>query len=177
MWCSRNDGELELAKEAITLRELAVTFEDLDDTTYCFSVAVEKLERSYQCSYTMQPRVSLHLGLLGRDHSGVADELEHNTTSGLNTDGQRTIVSKDNIHRAFFTSEDATLNCSTIKDGLIGVDALRQLLLEALLEELLNFGSVRGTLTRTDPPTSSFVTPASLRTCSTGFIDWRERSS
>ena len=64
------------------------------------------------------------LGFLSRDHSVAADELGHHTTSGLNTDGQRANINKDNVRRAFFTSEDTTLDGSTVSDGLIGFDAL-----------------------------------------------------
>ena len=93
-------------------------------TTCWLSTAVEKMEGRCQSLYGTQERVSLHLGLHGRDHVVAADELGHHTTSGLNTDGQRVDIDKDNVRRAFFTSEDATLDGSSVSDGFIGLNPI-----------------------------------------------------
>jgi hypothetical protein len=61
-------------------------------------------------------------------HSVARDEFGHDATSRLNTEGKRADVDEDDIVEAFCARKDATLDGSTVRDGLVGVDALGELL-------------------------------------------------
>lgn len=134
------------------------------------------------------------LALLGRDDSVTSNELGEDSTGGLDTEGKRADIDKNEVLSAFFTGEDTTLDGSAVSDSLIRVDALGGLLAaEVFLEELLDLGDTGGTTDENNLKTinicaqdedsrrltsliSSFLTLASLRTCSTGFIVLRKRS-
>jgi hypothetical protein len=92
------------------------------------------------------------------------------------------------------------LDRGAVRDGFVGVDGFRGFFAEEFFDELLDFGDTRGSAdeddlgerdvrgmtvsNRSKPPStarltsliSSFLIPASLRTCSTGFIVFLNRS-
>lgn len=85
----------------------------------------------------------LHPPLLGGDADVAGEEV------GLDIEGERVDVDKDNLARAFGTGENTTLSSGTVDDGPIGVDFLRGLLAaEVFLEKLLNL--VGGTTNKND---------------------------
>ena len=93
----------------------------------------------------------VHLGLLRRDDSVTGNELGHDTASGLDTEGERADVDKDDLARAFSAGKDTSLDGGTIGDSLIRVDALGRLLAtEEFLQELLDLGDTRGTTDEDD---------------------------
>ena len=77
------------------------------------------------------------LGLLGRDNCATGNNLSHNTAYGLDTERQGCNVDEKQVFSLFgsLTTEDATLNGSTVSDGLIRIDAAVGLL---SVEELLD---------------------------------------
>ena len=79
------------------------------------------------------------LGLLGGDGSVSGDEDGHDTTSSLNTLRKRSNIKKKEILNILvsFTSEDGSLDGSTVSNGLIGVDGSVGLL---SVEEVLDHG-------------------------------------
>ena len=77
---------------------------------------------------------NVHLALASGDDGVAGDEFGHDTTGGLNTERKRANVDKDDVRGALITGENTTLDGSTVRDSLIGVDALRGLL---AAEELL----------------------------------------
>jgi len=66
------------------------------------------------------------LGLLGGDSSVTFDEFSHDTTSGLNTSGERNNIEEEQVLNSLglVTIENGSLDGSTVSDGLIGVDSL-----------------------------------------------------
>ncbi len=117
------------------------------------------------------------------------------------TKSQWTDIDKQNPAVFLFPGKDTALDSCAICDCFVWVDTLGGLLaVEVLLEKLLNLGDTSGAADkndleanfsyyqRSDPsdnkrlepgPTSSissFFTPASFSTCSTGFIVFRKRS-
>lgn len=60
--------------------------------------------------------------LLGGDRGVLGDQLGHDTTDGPNTQSQRSDVNDDNILATTHTRQDATLDGSTVGDGLIRID-------------------------------------------------------
>ena len=93
---------------------------------------------------------SLHLGLASGNDGVARNELGHNTAGGLNTKCERVDVNENDIAERLITREDTTLDGSTIRDSLVGVDTLRGLLAEVLLQELLNLGNTSGTTDKND---------------------------
>ena len=72
-----------------------------------------------------------YFGFLGRNHSGITlDESSHDTTSGLDTEGERGSIEQEEILRFLgsITRENSSLDSSTIGDRLVRVDALIGLL-------------------------------------------------
>mmetsp|Transcript_17432 Transcript_17432/g.48427 ORF Transcript_17432/g.48427 Transcript_17432/m.48427 type:complete len:293 (-) Transcript_17432:1188-2066(-) len=87
------------------------------------------------------------LALLGGDDSVAGDELGHDATHGLDTQGQgRHIQQQDVLHLiTTFTAQDATLHSCAEGYSLIRVDALAGLLaFEVLLQQLLDLGNAGG---------------------------------
>lgn len=85
-----------------------------------------------------------HLGLASRDNSVAGNQLGKDTTGGLNAEGKSGNIDKDDILSAFLSRENTTLDSSTIRNSLIGVNALRRLLAtKEFLEELLDLGYTR----------------------------------
>jgi hypothetical protein len=125
----RNAGELELAHKVVVLSTGTLTLEDLDEDTRL--VVGEGGEG---------------LGLLGGDGGVALDEGGHDTTSGLNTEGERRDVEKEDL-----TRQDSGLDGSTVGNGLIGVDGLAGLLaVEEVGNELLDLGDTSGTTDEDD---------------------------
>jgi hypothetical protein len=83
----------------------------------------------------------LHLRLASRNNSVAGNKLGEDTTGGLNTKCQRTDIHQYDIFGALLTGEDTTLDSGTVSNSLIGVDSLRSLFAEILLEELLDLGN------------------------------------
>ena len=83
-------------------------------------------------------RENSHLGLASRDDRVTGDDLRHHTASGLDTKRESVDVDENDVAEGLVTGEDTTLDGSTVRDGLIGVNALRRLLAEVLLQELLD---------------------------------------
>lgn len=80
------------------------------------------------------------LALLGGDGGTTLDKVGHDTASGLNTEGERVDIHKNDTASGFVTSENTTLNGSTESNSLIGVDILASLLSEVLFKHSLNLG-------------------------------------
>lgn len=122
-------GELELAQEVVVLGHGTLTLEDLDqDDGLVVGSGREDL------------------ALAGRDGSVAGNQLGHDATSGLNTEGKRVDIHEDDVLSTLLVREDTGLNSSTESDGLIGVDTLAGLLSgKELLEEALNLGNTGGT--------------------------------
>ena len=81
------------------------------------------------------------LGLLGWDNSTTLDNRCHNTTDGLNTKGKRGDIDEKNILGLFssLTTEDTTLDGSTVSDSFIWVDAsVWFLAVEEVFDKLLD---------------------------------------
>lgn len=91
------------------------------------------------------PKINLHLALTSGDDSVAGNKLGHDTTGGLDTERKRVDVDEDDITEGLVTGEDTSLDSSAVRDGLIRVDALRWLLSEVLLQELLNLGDTSRT--------------------------------
>lgn len=104
-----NAGKLELAEKVVVLGALTLTLVDLDKNTGL--VVGEGGE---------------DLGLLGRNGGVAGDELGHHATSGLDTEGKRGNVEKENLGGGLgrgVTGENGGLNGSTVGNSLVGVDA------------------------------------------------------
>jgi hypothetical protein len=133
----RDAGELELAHEVVVLRAGTFTLEDLDEHTGL--VVGEGREG---------------LGLLGGDGGVTLDERGHDTTSGLNTEGERRDVEKKDLVGGLgrgVTRQDSGLDGGTVGNGLIGVDGLAGLLaVEEVGDELLDLGDTGGTTDKDD---------------------------
>ena len=111
---SRGDArELGLAEEVVVLGPSTLTLVDLDqDTGLVVGVGREDL------------------GLLRRDGRVPLDERRHDTTSGLDTEGERSDIEQEQVLRLLggVTREDGGLHGGTVRDGLVGVDRLVGLL-------------------------------------------------
>jgi len=81
------------------------------------------------------------LGLFGGDNGSTLNDWSHNTSNGLNSEGKRGHIDEKNVLGFFgsLTSEDTTLDRSTVSDSLIWVDTTVWLLtVEVFLEKLLD---------------------------------------
>lgn len=121
-----NASELELSEEVVVLGASTLTLEDLDqDTGLVVGVGGEGL------------------GLLGRDSGVALDQRSHDTTSGLNTEGKRSDIEKEDLVGGLgrlVTGQDSGLDSGTVGNGLIGVDGLVGVLVEEVGDELLDLG-------------------------------------
>lgn len=94
------------------------------------------------------------LGLLGGDSGVALDERGHDTTSGLDTDGERGDVQEKDLVGGLgrsVTRQDSSLDSGTVGDSLVGVDRLVGLLaVEEVGDELLNLGDTGGTTNKDD---------------------------
>jgi len=130
-------SELELSEQVVVLGAGTLTLKDLDKHT---RLVVGECREG--------------LGLLGGDSGVALDEGSHDTTSGLNTDGERRDVEKEDLVGGLgrgVTGENGSLDGSTVGDSLIGVDGLVGLLaVEEVGDELLNLGDTGGTTDEDD---------------------------
>ena len=121
-----NASELELSEEVVVLSASTLTLEDLDqDTGLVVGVGGEGL------------------GLLGGDGGVALDQRSHDTTSGLNTEGKRSDIEKQDLVGGLgrlVTGQDSGLDSGTVGNGLIGVDGLVGVLVEEIGDELLDLG-------------------------------------
>lgn len=121
-------GELELAEDVVVLGHGALTLEDLnEDDGLVVGGGGEDL------------------ALAGGDRSVTGDELGHDTTSSLDTEGQRVDVHEDNLLSTLLAGKDTSLDGGAKSDSLVGVDTLGGLLAtEVLLNEGLNLRDTGG---------------------------------
>ena len=76
-----------------------------------------------------------YLALLGRDGGVTLDELGAHAAEGLDTEGQRGYIQKQNA--LYIACKNAALNCSADCDTFIGVDALEAVLAGEGLDHFL----------------------------------------
>mmetsp|Transcript_8363 Transcript_8363/g.13275 ORF Transcript_8363/g.13275 Transcript_8363/m.13275 type:complete len:629 (+) Transcript_8363:30-1916(+) len=128
--------ELELAKKVVVLGHLALALVDLDQhARLVVGVGREDLR------------------LLAGDRGVALDELRHHTASGLDTERERGNVEQEEILRLLRVNagKDSSLHGSAVRDSLIGVDALVELLsVEEVLEERLDLGDTGGATDKHD---------------------------
>jgi hypothetical protein len=133
----RDAGELKLTHEVVILSSRALALEDLDEDTGL--VVGEGREG---------------LGLLGGDGGVTLDERGHDTTSGLNTEGERRDVEKKDLVGGLgrgVTRQDSGLDGGAVGNGLVGVDGLAGLLaVEEVGDELLDLRNTGGTTDKDD---------------------------
>ena len=116
---SRNARELEAAKRLVVLRHLALALQNVD------------FHRRLVIGGG-----GVHLGLAGRDGGVAVDHLGHDAAHGLNAQGQRGNIEKqDTLDVA---SEHAALNSSAHSDDLVGVHRHVRLLARHALYEFLH---------------------------------------
>merc|ERR1719452_874 len=87
------------------------------------------------------------LGLLGGDGGVPLDQGGHHSSSGLNTQRQRSHIKKQEVRHGLggVSSEDGGLHSGAIGHSLVRVDGLVQLLaVEEVLEQLLDLGDPSG---------------------------------
>mmetsp|Transcript_12654 Transcript_12654/g.17079 ORF Transcript_12654/g.17079 Transcript_12654/m.17079 type:complete len:348 (+) Transcript_12654:668-1711(+) len=91
------------------------------------------------------------LGLLGGDNGTALNDGGHDTSDGLNTEGKRSNVDEKQVAVHGLAGKDATLDGSTVGDGLIRVDTSVGLLaVEEVFDELLDLGDTGGATNEND---------------------------
>src|SRR5207253_2762654 len=93
------------------------------------------------------------LALLGGDGGVARNEDRHLLAGSLDTERQRSDVDQDEVVQslALLASQNGSLHSGTVSDGLIGVDALVQLLaVEEVGQQLLDLGDTSGTADKDD---------------------------
>ncbi|TVU19701.1 hypothetical protein EJB05_35868, partial [Eragrostis curvula] len=132
----RDAGQLELAEEVVVLGPGALSLVHLDqDAGLVVGVGGEDLL------------------LLGRDGGVPGDQHGHHTTGGLQTQGQRRDVEQQQVLHFLvaLAAEDGGLDSGAVRHGLVGVDALAELLaVEEVLEQLLHLGDTGGAANEDD---------------------------
>ena len=122
--------ELELSELVVVLGACTLSLKDLDeDSRLVVRVGGEDLL------------------LLGGDGGVTGDKDSHDTSSSLETEGERGDIEEEEVLDllASLASEDGGLDGSTIGNSLIRVDALVELLaVEKVLEERLDLGDTSG---------------------------------
>ena len=63
------------------------------------------------------------LALLGGDDGVPGDQLGHDSSDGLDSEGQWADIEKDDSAGLVFSGEDTSLDGSTVGDSLVGVDS------------------------------------------------------
>ena len=125
-----NSFKVEFTELMVVLGHSSLSFEDLDeDTGLVVSVGGEGL------------------GLLGGDGSVSGDEVSHDTTGGLDTLGKRGDIEEEHVLDGLvsLSTEDGSLDSSTVGNSLIGVDGLvEDLSVEEVGEHGLNLGDSGG---------------------------------
>merc|ERR1719185_40298 len=124
--CRVNARHVELAQLVVVLRHRTLALVHLD--RHGRLVALVRRE---------------DLALLSRDHRVARDELGHDTADGLDPERQRSHVEEEKVGAAL-TGEDAGLDRSAIRHGLVRVDsAVRLLAVEEVLDERLHLRDAR----------------------------------
>jgi DNA primase large subunit len=151
-----NARKLELSEQVVVASHTTLTFINLnEDSRLVISECGENLV------------------LLGGDGSVARNENSHDTTSSLETKGERSNIEQEDIVKLLVldTSEDGSLDGSTISNSLIRVDRLVELLtIEEVLEELLDLGDTGRTTDEDDLVNLSLI---ELRV-SQDLLDWLE---
>ena len=124
----RNAFQVELAQVIAVLGELTLTFIDLDEHT-----------RLVVCIRTERLRCLL------RDCSVSLDDRRHHTTSRFQTQRERSNIQKNHIlHSLRTASENVCLHCSTIRNCLIRMHRVVELLaIEVRREQFANLRNTR----------------------------------
>ncbi|GET90231.1 heat-shock protein hsp70, putative [Leishmania tarentolae] len=109
----RDAGQVERAQQVAVLRHRALALEDLD----VHAGLVVRVRRE-------------DLALLGRDRRVALDQRRHHATGRLNAQRQRRHIQQQQTLRllALAARQDEGLHRSAVRDSLVGVDALVQLL-------------------------------------------------
>jgi len=82
---------------------------------------------------------SENLRFLGWEDRSSGDNITHDSTDGFNSQRQRCSVNNDDaVRESLFTTDNTTLNSSTLSDSLIRVDTSVQILAEEILNEFSN---------------------------------------
>merc|ERR1719194_289767 len=124
---------VELAELVVVLRHRPLALEDLDG--HGRLVVLVRRE---------------DLALLGRDHGVARDELGHDATHGLNPERQRRHVEEEEVGAAL-TREDASLDRSAVRNGLVRVDsAVGLLAVEEVLDQRLHLRDAGGAADQDD---------------------------
>merc|ERR1719378_1471223 len=126
----RDVRELELAQEVVVLGARALALEHLDE----HARLVVRVRRE-------------DLLLLGRDGGVARDERGHHAARGLEAQRERRHVEEQQVLHllARLAREDRRLHGGAVRDRLVGVDRLVQLLaVEEVLQQALDLGDARG---------------------------------
>ena len=136
----RDADEVEVTEELVVADELTLSLEDLDfNSGLTIGSSRERLR------------------LLGGDGRVAGDELGHNTTKSLNTEGERCDVRQKNVPNV--TRQDSTLNSRANGNGFVGVDALIGLATKDTLDGVNDLGHTAHTTNEDD-----FIDIARLQT-------------
>ena len=130
----RNAGKLELAKEVVILGHGTLTLVDLDkDDGLVVGGGGEDL------------------ALASRDRGVAGDELGHDTTRGLDTEGKGVDIHENDVFSTLLVAKNTSLDGSAESDSLVRVDTLGSLLaIEVLLNKSLDLGDTGGTTDKDD---------------------------
>jgi hypothetical protein len=126
-------GKLELSEDVVVLGQRSLTLENLDEN---HGLVVGSGGED--------------LALAGRDSGVTGNQLGHDSTSGLDTEGKGVDIHEDDTRSTLLTGQNTGLDSGTESDSLIGVDTLRSLLVEEVLNELLNLGDTGRTTDEND---------------------------
>merc|ERR1711963_355105 len=132
----RNAGQLELAEHVVVLGHGALALVDLD-----------------QHSRLVVRVGGEGLGLLGGDGGVPLDQRGHHPTSRLDAKGERADVKEQKILHLLrlVSTQDGSLDSSSVGHGLVRVDRLVQLLsAEEVLQQFLHLGNSRGSSNKND---------------------------
>merc|ERR1711937_169046 len=127
-WRGRDVVEVKLAQEVVVLCHGALALKDLDgDGGLVVCGGGEDL------------------GLLCGDNRVALNELGHDATDGLDTEGEGVDVEEHKVARLLLAREDTALDSGAVGDGLVRVDAAAGLLaVKVLLDKLLDLGDAGG---------------------------------
>jgi hypothetical protein len=93
------------------------------------------------------------LGFLGGDNGTTVNDLRQNTSDGLNTEGEGGDINEEDILGLVsgLTSENTTLDGSSVSDSFVGVNSsVGFLTVEEVLHELLDLGDSSGSTDKHD---------------------------
>ncbi|GIX63597.1 NAD-specific glutamate dehydrogenase [Babesia caballi] len=126
-----NASEVELSEQVVVLGHGTLALEDLNEHTLLLVLVGGE-----------------DLGLLGGNGGVSLDEHRHDTTGGLETEGQGSDIEQQKLLdlARLVTGKDGGLDGGTVGDGLVRVDRAAGLLaVEEVLDEGLNLGDTGGT--------------------------------